>query len=116
MSSQRTALLAAAFMASLAWTAPASAQASRSGDAAGVGQAQRKAVDLKQGMTPEEVQKLLGKPTRTTLRNAGSAGSAPWQGTLQWTYAWSRESVLNVVFAAKAPQHWSVDSWDWATY
>lgn len=103
-------------LASIAGTLPASAQSARSAEQGGVAQAQRKAVELKQGMTLEEVQKLLGKPTRTALKNSGSAGAEPWRGTLQWTYAWSRESVLNVVFAAKAPQQWSVDSWDWATY
>lgn len=116
MTSPRMALFAAAFAASLAWTSPASAQKSRAGEHGGVAQSERKAVELKQGMTLEEVQKLLGKPARTALRNSGSAATEPWQGTLQWTYAWSRESVLNVVFAAKAPQQWSVDSWDWATY
>ena len=81
------------------------------------------ATDLKQGMSVEEVQTLLGKPRRTALRNNGSSTSAPWQGTLQWTYTWtagpgasSSESRLNVVFVAKAPDQWYVNSWEWVTY
>ena len=41
---------------------PAGAQASRVGAQASIAQAERDAVDLKQGMTLEEVEKLLGKP------------------------------------------------------
>ena len=75
------------------------------------------AVDLKQGMTLEEVQKLLGKPRRTALR---SSGGAPTEGSLQWTYSWSStghsEKSLQVVFAAKTPERWTVTSWDWSSY
>ena len=51
------------------------------------------------------------------------AGSAPWQGTLQWTYVWaggtpssSSERSLQVDFAAKAADQWSVNSWGWSNY
>lgn len=88
---------------------PAGAQAS-------VAQAERNSVSLKQGMTLEEVQKLLGKPKRTALKNTGNAASEAWQGTLQWTYVWSPDHTLQVVFAAKTPDQWYVNSWDWSTY
>jgi hypothetical protein len=106
----------AAVVASLAWIPPADAQASRAGANASFAQAERNAVELKQGMTLEEVQKLLGKPKRTALKNTGSSATEPWQGTLQWTYAWSPERTLQVVFAAKMPEQWYVNSWDWSTY
>jgi hypothetical protein len=35
---------------------------------------------------------------------------------LQWTYAWSSERTLQVVFAAKTPEQWYVNSWDWSNY
>jgi hypothetical protein len=93
----------------------------RAGTHPGLAQAERNAVDLKQGMPLEAVEKLLGKPKRTALRNTGSsaAGSSagePWQSTLQWTYVWSPERVLHVVFAGKTPEQWYVNSWDWSTY
>jgi predicted phage gp36 major capsid-like protein len=111
-----TLILLAALWASLAWSAPAGAQPSRPGASASFAQAERNSVELKQGMTLEEVQKLLGKPKRTALRNTGSSAGEPWQGTLQWTYAWSPERTLHVVFAAKTPEQWYVNSWDWSNY
>jgi len=35
---------------------------------------------------------------------------------LQWTYVWVPERTLQVVFAAKTPEQWTVNSWDWSTY
>jgi len=96
------------------WTLPAGAQASRPTANAGLARAERNAIELKQGMSAEDVEKLLGKPRRTALK---SNGSSP--GTLQWTYAWadSSQSSLRVEFAAtKTPAEWSVTSWDWANY
>jgi hypothetical protein len=105
---------------SLACIAPATAQSSRSAAIPSVAQSERNAVDLKQGMTLEEVQKLLGKPRRTALRSEGNASNPPAQGNLQWTYVWtgasSQASTLNVQFAAKKPEEWYVSSWDWTTY
>jgi hypothetical protein len=112
----RLAVLLAALLASLAWAAPAIAQAPRSGGHPGVAQAERNSVELKHGMTLEEVQKLLGRPSRTALKGASGAAADPSQGTLQWTYAWGRERILNVAFAAKNPNEWYVNSWDWSTY
>ena len=52
------------------------------GASASFAQTERNSVELKQGMTLEEVQKLLGKPKRTALRNTGSSAGEPGQGTL----------------------------------
>src|SRR5205085_10886739 len=106
---------------SLASLPPASAQGP--GASPKRAQAERNAVDLKQGMTIEDVQQLLGKPQRTTLRSNGSASSASGQGNLQWTYVWnsagmssSSERTLSVDFAAKAADQWLVDGWGWNGY
>jgi len=105
-------LLAAALL-----PAGALAQATRTG-APSLAQAERNTVELKQGMSLEEVQKLLGKPRRTALR-AGIQG----QGALQWSYFWSgpassssSERSLQIEFAAKAPDQWIVNSWGWSSY
>jgi hypothetical protein len=113
-------LLAALLPSSLACISPASAQPSRPAPGMSLAQAERNAVDLKQGMSLDDVQKLLGKPRRTALKNTGSASSQPWQGTLHWTYSWggasAAEGNLQVVFAAKEPEKWYVDSWQWGSY
>jgi hypothetical protein len=110
----------AALLPSMAWLTPASAQ---SGAATPKRQAERNAVDLKQGMTIEEVQQLLGKPQRTALRSNGAASNVAGQGTLQWTYVWnsagmssSSERTLSVDFAAKAADQWLVNGWGWNGY
>ena len=84
-------------------------------------QAERRTIELKQGMTPDDVQKLLGKPKRTALKTSGYGGTAePSQGTLQWTYNWSSpsqsERALQVTFISKSPEQWLVNSWDWSSY
>lgn len=103
----------AAFLPSFAWLAPANAQAGGTGASQKRAQAERNAVDLKQGMTIDDVQRLLGKPQRTTLRSNG----------LQWTYVWSSaamssssERTLSVDFAAKAADQWLVNGWGWNGY
>jgi len=105
-------LLAAALL-----PAGALAQSPRAG-APSLAQAERNSVELKQGMSLDEVQKLLGKPRRTALR-AGIQG----QGALQWSYFWSgpassssSERSLQIEFAAKAPDQWIVNSWGWSSY
>jgi hypothetical protein len=54
---------------------------------------------------------------RTALR---SSGGGPTDGSLQWTYSWSSngnsEKSLQVVFASKTPERWTVTSWDWNSY
>jgi hypothetical protein len=107
------------FGALLTWVPLAGAQSSRPAAGLSVAQAERNAVDLKQGMSAEEVQRLLGKPGRTALKNNDGSSSAPSQGTLQWTYNWSSTStaaILHVKFAAKTPEAWVVNSWEWASY
>ena len=84
-------------------------------------QAERRAVELKQGMTPDDVEKLLGKPKRTALKTSGYGGTAdPSRGTLQWTYNWSgasqSERSLQVTFIGKSPEQWLVNGWDWSSY
>ena len=123
MTRLRTLIFLAVLMPTLAWLAPASAEGSAPGAAPSRAQAERNAVDLKQGMTPDEVQLLLGKPRRTALRGNGGSPSSPYQGTLQWTYVWagstassSSERSLNVEFAAKAADQWSVNAWGWNNY
>lgn len=110
-------LYIAALLPGLLCSAPAGAQSSPPAARLSQSQGERMAVDLKQGMTLEEVQKLLGKPRRTALR---SSGSGPTEGSLQWTYSWSSsgysEKSLQVVFASKTPERWYVTSWDWNSY
>lgn len=100
-------------------SAPASAQTPRPAAGLSAAQAERKSVELRQGMSSEEVEKLLGKPRRTALKNGASA-SAPGQGTLQWTYSWpgtySTQGSLNVTFGATTPEQWRVNSWEWSSY
>ena len=99
------------------WVSPALAQASRPAKDVSLAQAERNAVDLKQGMSIEEVERLLGKPRRTALK--GSSSQAKVQGTLQWTYTWpgsSSQGSLQVEFAAKAPEAWYVEGWEWRNY
>ncbi len=111
-------IVLAALMPSLAWIAPARAEPARAGANPGYAQTERNAVGLKQGMSVEEVQKLLGKPRRTALKSGGFAADGAPLGTLQWTYAWANSSqgMLHVEFAAKAPAGWQVTGWDWASY
>ena len=108
-------ILLAALLPSVAWLAPASAESGVPAAAPKRAQAERNAVDLKQGMTVGDVQKLLGKPQRTTLRS----------NSLQWTYVWasggassssSSERTLSVDFSTKATDQWLVSGWGWNGY
>ena len=114
-------LFLAALPLSLAWSPAATAQTPRPAAALSAAQAERNSVSLRQGMSAEEVERLLGKPRRTALKAAsGSAATTPWQGTLQWTYSWpggsSSPGSLNVVFAATTSQQWQVNGWEWSSY
>ena len=117
------ALLLAAIAGMLGWFSPAGAQGARAAQGASRVQAERAAVELRQGMTPDEVQQLLGKPWRTALStNGGAANTAP-QGTLRWIYTWigsasssSSERSLNIDFSATAAEQWAVSGWNWSTY
>jgi len=103
---------------SLPWSPSTEAEPSHAAKNLSLAQAERNAVELKQGMSAGDVQKLLGKPRRTTLKSNALGANA--QGSLQWTYSWTGASSsggsLRVDFSAKAPDEWYVSSWDWATY
>ena len=106
--------LAAALLTMAGWFPPAGAQAKRAVAGASGAASERAAVDLRQGMSLEEVRQLLGKPWRTALTSGTS-------GTLRWTYTWgssgsAAERNLNIDFAAKAPEQWAVSAWNWSTY
>jgi hypothetical protein len=112
-------VLSLALLPSLLWVSPASAQAVRPVAVLGLAQAERMAVDLKQGMSSEEVQQLLGKPQRTALKANGGSSGTPSQGILQWTYSWGGSSApgnLHIEFVAKTPDQWYVNGWEWSTY
>jgi len=111
------ALLVVALAGTTGWFSLAAAQGARAAPNGCRVAAERAAVDLKQGMTPDEVQQLLGKPWRTAL----TGSSAPAQGTLRWTYTWTpsssaSERSLNVDFNAKAAEQWLVSGWSWSGY
>jgi len=112
-------ILVPALLSCLFYSAAPAAQGQKS---LSLPQAERLAVDLKQGMSLEEVQKLLGKPKRTSLKADpfAAGGQPPVGGVLRWTYSWSSSSqadrTLQVVFASKSAELWQVNSWDWNTY
>jgi len=103
----------------LLWVGSADAQVSPSEATLSLAQAEHNAADLKQGMTVDEVQKLLGKPTRTALKSDSNSAATPSKGTLQWTYSWSSASSqgsLRVEFISKSLEEWYVNSWQWLTF
>ena len=110
----------AGFLPALAWIGPAGAQTARPVASQTLAQAERTSVDLKQGMTLDEVQKMLGKPRRTALKSHGGSTTPMSQGNLQWTYIWpsasSSPASLQIDFVAKTPEQWYVNSWEWGTY
>src|SRR5690349_23154702 len=113
-------LLLAALIAIAGWPAHGIAQAART-PAQSRPDAERAAVDLRAGMTLDEVRGLLGKPWRTALSGNGG-GSGAGARSLRWTYTWagsrssSSERTLNVDFSAKAEEQWSVSGWNWSAY
>jgi hypothetical protein len=112
-------ILSLAMLPSFLWLSPVRAQSVRPVAVLSLAQAERVAVDLKQGMSAEEVEKLLGKPQRTALKGNGGSLSTPSQGTLQWTYSWTGSSApgnLHIEFGAKTPDQWYVNGWEWGTY
>ena len=115
----QTVVLLAALLPALPWAPAAAAQSSRPAAGLSLAQAERNAVDLRQGMSADDVERLLGKPRRTALKSSGASSSAPSQGTLQWTYNWSSAAspaILHVEFASKTPEAWFVNSWQWASW
>lgn len=112
-------LLAVALSAVLSSAGAAGGTQRSEGGTLSLAQFERQAVGLKQGMTPDEVEKLLGRPKRTALRNSGG-GRESSQGSLEWTYAWRNasdsERSLQVVFMNKTPDQWLVNTWGWSGY
>jgi hypothetical protein len=114
-------LLLAALIAVGGSPSRALAQATRPA-AASRGAAEGAAVDLKQGMTLDEVRQLLGRPRRTALTGNGNTEGIGAR-TLRWTYVWtspsassSAERTLNVDFTAKTAEQWNVSGWNWSAY
>ena len=102
-----TAALAAALLASGAGL----------GQETGTPQLERVAAGLKRGMSSEEVRRLLGPPTRTSLRTEGNSSNDERRGSLQWTYTWvvaAGPGTLNIEFGARVPETWTVTRWQWA--
>lgn len=82
-------------------------------------QAERLSAELRQGMSSDDVRKLLGPPRRTALRSDGSSQSEVTNSRLQWTYVWSGTSgpgTLRVDFRSRSADAWSVTSWEWTTF
>jgi outer membrane protein assembly factor BamE (lipoprotein component of BamABCDE complex) len=109
------ALLVAALLGTTGWFSPAAAQGARGTAGSSRGAAERAAVELRRGMSLDEVQQLLGKPARTAL--SGTADT----GTLRWTYTAlasnaSSDRNLNIDFSAKAAEPWTVSGWGWSNY
>lgn len=106
-----------AAVACLLLQAGAAAQPAPTAKALRLPQAERLAVELRQGMTLDEVEELLGKPRRTALKSDLYSGAGASPGTLQWTYAWPGgpqvERTLQVTFVSNAPQLWRVSGWGW---
>jgi hypothetical protein len=110
-------ILALAMSASFLWISATGAQPLQAAGALSLAQTERMAVDLKQGMSAEEVQKLLGQPRRTALKTTGGLSNTAPQGSLQWTYSWTNsQGNLRIDFVAKAPDQWYVNNWEWTTY
>jgi hypothetical protein len=111
-----TALTAAAFAA----TAPVLAQTRDGRSHITLINAERQSIELTQGMSAEEVERLLGKPKRTALKQGPAASADPSAGSLQWNYIWTdtsqRDSSLQVVFTRKPAGQWLVESWGWNAY
>lgn len=110
--------LAAAALHSLAPPPAAHAQPAKKPVASSQAQTERMAVDLRQGMSLDEVHALLGKPRRTALRDVSGNSTTPSQGTLQWLYSWdgTDRGTLRIDFAPRPEGRWAVTSWEWATY
>ena len=121
-----TLVLSLAMLPSFLWFSPAGAQALHPLAALSLAQAERVAVDLKQGMSAEEVEKLLGRPQRTALKGNSGLPNAASQGTLQWNYSWTGSPAagnlspaagnLRIDFVAKTPDQWYVNGWEWGSY
>ena len=113
----RRVLLTALTAACLATAVPVIAQRSDARPGMTLVKAERQSIELKQGMNPEEVERLLGKPKRTALKQGSSISVDAPQGSLEWSYVWAdttqRDSTLQVVFSRKPSAPGLVESWSW---
>jgi len=114
------ALVTALTAACLATMAPAMAARLDGRPSMTLVQAERQSIELKQGMNSEEVERLLGKPKRTALKQGSSLQADAPQGSLEWSYLWAdtsqRDSTLKVVFSRKPSGPWLVESWSWNAF
>lgn len=81
-----------------------------------IAQAEKRAANLRQGMSVDDVQSLLGKPQQTDLKGDGSAAGQSPKGTLQWSYLWNGTGTharLRVEFTARPFGDYHVNSWQW---
>jgi hypothetical protein len=98
---------------------PAGAQDAAIDNGMTLGQAEKVAANLHEGMTVDEVQKLLGKPQQTALKSDVGVPNPPTKGALQWSYVWgvaANRAVLRVDFTAQpleAHEPYQVSSWQW---
>jgi len=109
-------LAMAIFLAVAGGMLAASAQDAASDNSLSVAQAEKLAANLRQGMSVDDVQKLLGKPQQTALLGDGGAPGQPSKGTLQWSYLWSGagpHARLRVDFTAQPLEAYQVNSWQW---
>jgi len=106
-----TALVAACLCAT-----PALAQDAAPESGASLAQGEKLAASLRQGMSIDEVLKLLGKPQQTALQSDGAAPNLPSKGTLQWSYLWNgaaKPARLRVDFTGQPLEPYQVSSWQW---
>jgi hypothetical protein len=64
-------------------------------------------LQLKRGMTEQDVINLLGEPAHSSLDTCGGATGRPW-GCKVWVYGLQN---LRIYFHESQPNTWLVDSW-----
>ncbi|HTP60903.1 MAG TPA: hypothetical protein VMJ14_02360 [Burkholderiales bacterium] len=115
----RTRATVAALLFLLSSGAPAAALPAHPASPLSLSRAEQLSVDLKQGMTMEEVDGLLGEPTRTAFKSPDyDVNSTNVPRTMQWIYEWTTPSQMNqsfqLIFTKKPHGQWSLDGWAWA--
>jgi hypothetical protein len=119
MGSRNGAVLFCALLGTATFAAPGAAQEPPTDVKLSLAQAENQANGLRQGMTVDEVQKLLGKPVQTSLKSDSHARITPSKGTLQWSYAWgeaANRAHLRVEFTAEDLESYRVTGWQWTSY
>lgn len=95
------------------------AQDAGADDGITVAQAEKLAAGLRQGMSLDDVQRLLGKPEQTALQSDGTEPSQNSKGTLQWSYRWTnagKSERLRVDFTAQHLEAYQVIGWHWLAH